>query len=78
MLIPYFCHHDNEVRSFLKKLFQIPADIIPDYEAKELKLRFHCMQTNHEQELLRKICTINNEREIIFPETDLRLVYEVL
>jgi hypothetical protein len=78
ILIPYFSHHDNEVRSLLKKLFQIPADIIPDYEAKELKLRFHCMQTNHEQELLRKICTINNEKKIIFPETDLRLVYEVL
>ena len=71
MLIPYFSHHDNEIRSFLKELFQIPADIIPDYEAKELKLRFHCLQTNHEQELLRKICTINNEKKIIFPETDL-------
>lgn len=78
MLIPYFSRHDDEVRSFLKKLFQIPADIIPNYELKQLKLRYHCMQTNHEQELLRKLCAINNEKEIIFPGTNLRLVYEVL
>lgn len=78
ILIPYFSRHDDEAKSFLKKLFQIPADIIPNYELKQLKIRFHCMQTNHEQELLRKLCAINNQKEIIFPETDLRLIYEVL
>jgi hypothetical protein len=78
MVEPFFARHDDEVRAFLKAVFQLPGDIIPDYERHELRVRLYGMANNRSQHTLIALCDHLNAQRLQYPGTDLQLVYEAI
>ena len=75
---PFFARHDDEVRAFLKAVFRLPGDIIPDYERHELRVRLYGLANNRSQQALIALCEYLNTQEMKYPGTNLRLVYEAI
>jgi hypothetical protein len=69
-------HHGDEARSFLRQVFQLPADIVPDTAAGTLLVRLHSMANWRSNRALRGLCTILNSYNTSYPGTNLRLVFE--
>ncbi len=69
-------HHDDEARSFLRQVFQLPAELIPDYDAGTLCVRLHAMANWRSNRALRGLCTLINSYDACYPGTELRLVFE--
>ena len=69
-------HHDDEARSFLRQVFQLPADLNPDPEAGTLRVRFHGMANGRSNRALRGLCEILNSYETSYPGTRLRLILQ--
>ncbi|MBU4241344.1 MAG: hypothetical protein L6427_03790, partial [Actinomycetia bacterium] len=61
---------------FIRKVFNLPADILPDYEQKTLVVRLHGMATPRENRALASLCDVLNEFEVCYPGTTLRMVLE--
>jgi transposase len=75
---PFFARHDEEVRAFLKAVFRLPGDIIPDHERQELRVRLYGMANNRSQQALIALCEHLNTQQITYPGTNLRLVYDAI
>lgn len=69
-------HHGDEARSFLRQVFQLPADLNPDPEASTLRVRFHGMANERSNRALRGLCEILNSYETCYPGTRLRLILD--
>ena len=69
-------HHGDEARSFLRQVFQLPADIVPDTTAGTLLVRLHSMANWRSNRALRGLCAILNSYRTSYPGTNLRLVFE--
>jgi hypothetical protein len=69
-------HHEDEARSFLRQVFQLSADIIPEPESNTLRVRLHSMANWRSNRALAGLCSILNSYEACYPGTDLRLVLE--
>lgn len=67
-------HHDDEARSFLRQVFQLPADLAPDPDAGTLVVRLHGMANWRSNRALAALCDFLNEYDTHYPGTDLRLV----
>ncbi len=78
MVEPFFARHDDEVRAFLKAVFRLPGDIIPDYERNELRVRLYGLANNRSQQALIALCEYLNAQQMKYPSTNLRLVYEAI
>ena len=66
----------DEVRSFLQRMFQQSADIIPNHDENRLEVRFHTMSTQRENSALKKFCDVVNEGKSSYPGTNLKLVFK--
>ena len=64
-------------RRLLQDLFVTEADILPNYEVGELKIRVHHASRPAANRELLKLFEKLNETEVIYPGTNLRLVYEI-
>jgi hypothetical protein len=69
-------HHNDEARSFLRQVFQLPADLVPDPEAGTLTVRLHSMANWRSNRAVAGLCEILNSYEACCPGTQLRLVLE--
>ena len=69
-------HHGDEARSFLRQVFQLPADIIPEPEAGTLRVCLHGMANPRSNRALAGLCEMLNAYEARYPGTQLRLVLE--
>lgn len=69
-------HHDDEARAFLRRVFQLPADLLPDHEAGTLRIRLHGMANARSNRALAGLCEILNAYETQYPGTRLRIVLE--
>lgn len=69
-------HHQDEARTFLKQVFQLPADLAPDEEAGRLHIRLHGMANQRSNRALQQLCEILNGYEARFPGTSLRVFLE--
>jgi hypothetical protein len=78
MVEPFFARHDEEARAFLKAVFRLPGDLIPDHERHELRVRLYGLANNRSQQALIALCDCLNTQQSIYPGTDLRLVYEAI
>ncbi len=72
-LLPY---RDDEARNFLKNIFQLPADLVPDEANRRLEVRLHSMANPRSNRALRGMCEVLNGLEVPYPGTDLKLVFE--
>jgi transposase-like protein len=75
---PFFARSDDEVRAFLKTVFRLPGDIVPDHERQELRVRLYGLANNRSQKALIALCDCLNAQQAIYPGTDLRLVFEAI
>ena len=69
-------HHGDEARSFLRQVFQLPADIVPNTAASTLLVRLHSMANWRSNRALHGLCAILNSYHTSYPGTDLRLIFE--
>ena len=69
---------DSELEvSLIRQLFRTEVDLIPDQQNKALTVRLHPLTTQAHDEVVRHICEELRATEIVFPGTDLRLIYEI-
>ena len=69
---------DEDARSLLRGIYQTEADLIPNSDAKTLTVRLHHLANRSSDKAIRHLCTELNATETIFPDTDLRLIYELI
>ena len=67
----------DDARSLIRQLFRTEVDLIPDHQNKTLTVRLHPMSTQAHDQVVRHICVELTATETVFPNTDLRLVYEI-
>jgi transposase len=75
LVASFFARNNDEGRTFLKSVFQQPADVIPDEEEKKLIVRFHTMSTPRENRALKQLCNIMNQESYVYPGTRMTLVF---
>ena len=73
---PLLPHRDDEARKFMRQVFELPADLLPDYERNELVVRLHSMTTPRSNRALAALCGVLNELSVRYPGTELQLVLE--
>lgn len=76
LLLPFFPRNLDEGRTFLKNLFQLPADIIPDESQNMLIVKFHTMSDSRSNRILGELCGIINEMEYVYPGTDMKMFFK--
>jgi hypothetical protein len=76
LLSPHFTRAGEEGRAFLKSLFQLPADIVPDERGETLTIKFHSMSSPRFNRALKDVCEIMNAEAFCFPQTSLKMVFE--
>lgn len=73
---PLLPHRDDEARKFIRQVFELPADLLPDYEHGTLRVRLHSMSTPRDNRALASLCSVLNDLAVCYPGTHLRLVLE--
>ena len=73
---PLLPSRHDEARKFMRQVFELPADLLPDYERGELKVRLHSMTTPRDNRALASLCGVLNELDVHYPDTELKLVLE--
>jgi len=68
--------HDD-ARSLLRAIYCNEADLLPDYAAGTLTVRLHHLANHSSDQAIRHLCGELTATETVFPETNLRLVYEL-
>jgi len=66
----------DEARKFMRQVFDLPADLLPDYAEGKLLVRLHSMATPRGNRTLGALCSVLNELGVYYPGTKLRLVLE--
>jgi hypothetical protein len=69
LIEPFFARSDDEVRAFLKTVFRLPGDIVPDHERQELRVRLYGLANNRSQKALIALCDCLNAQQAIYPGT---------
>jgi hypothetical protein len=69
--------HDD-ARSLLRTLYTTEADLIPNLNEKTLTIRLHHLANRSSDEAIMHLCNELNSTETVYPDTDLRLVYELV
>jgi Transposase protein len=67
----------DDARQLVASLFQTDADFHPDENSGTLTVRLHHSANHGHDEVIRHLCAELNATEATFPETNLRLVYEL-
>lgn len=69
-------HHQDEARSFLREVFNLNADLVPDPEGRRLRVRLHGMANQRSNRALEDLCELLNGYQATYPGTSLRIVLE--
>jgi hypothetical protein len=77
LLADYYRKYNNEKRSIIKSLITTNGDLIADYEKKTLTVSLYTQSNPRMNNAVKKLCKLLNETETIFPETELRMIYEL-
>jgi len=67
----------DDARALLRQIYDTEVDLIPDLEKKTLTVRLHHLTQAAHDEAVCYLCDQLNATGTIFPDTDLRLVYQV-
>jgi len=68
----------DDARSLLRAIYNTEANILPDLQAKTLAVRLHPLANTSSDQAVRHLCAELNATEILFPGTELRLIYELV
>ena len=67
---------DDEARKFMRQVFALSADLIPDHDQGTLLVSLHSMTTPRDNRALASLCGVLNDLRVRYPGTKLRLVLE--
>ena len=73
---PLLPNRDDEARKFMRQVFELHADLLPDYEQGTLVVRLHSMTTPRDNRALASLCDTLNDLGICYPGTDLKLILD--
>ena len=76
LVAPLLGTHSDEARTFLKAVFQLKADLLPDVENNQLVVRLHGMANWRSNRVLAALCEVLNQQETRYPGTTLKLVLD--
>lgn len=68
---------NDDARSLLRAIYSNEADLLPDHDAGTLTVRLHHLANRSSDDAIRHLCRQLTATETLFPETDLRLIYEL-
>lgn len=78
LLMPYYKSSHKQGRMLVKEIIQSDADLIPDYGNNTLTVRLHTLSTPRANRAVMQLCKILNDTETVYPNTNLKLVYEMV
>ncbi|MCK5798845.1 MAG: hypothetical protein KAI47_16750, partial [Deltaproteobacteria bacterium] len=73
---PLLPSRDDQARKFMREVFQLTADLLPDPEKGKLFVALHGMTTPRDNRALAALCVVINDLEVCYPDTDLKLVFK--
>ena len=68
----------DEARSLVRQIFMTDADIAPDEKNGILRITIHNMTNPRNNRYVQQLCDVLNSSETLFPDTNLRLVYNLV
>src|SRR5208283_46979 len=77
LLSPNFNKQINEKRALVKCIIKSQADIIPDYQNKQLNIRLYTLSNPRMNHAIDKVCKLLNETLTVYPGTDLIMNYKI-
>jgi hypothetical protein len=77
-LVRHKLTRQDDVRSWVRQLFQNSVNLIPDPAQKTLTVQIHPMANEAHNQVLKHLCTQLTESATVYPMTELRLVFELL
>lgn len=66
----------NQMRMLVKNLITTKGDIIPDYRVNTLTIVLYSLSTPRDNEAAKRMCSLLNDTETIYPGTNLRMIYK--
>ena len=78
LLMPYYKSSHKQGRMLVKEIIQSDADLIPDYGNNTLTVRLHMLSTPRANRAVTELCKILNDTETVYPNTNLKLIYEMV
>jgi len=76
LMAPHLKRNYDEGRAFLKSVFQLNGDILPDEENNTLTVKFHSMANQRSNQALKALCDMMNEQALAYPGTRMRLDFQ--
>ena len=67
----------DDARALLVQLFNTEIDLVPDLQANTLTVKLHHLTQAAHDEVARYLCQQLNETETVFPDTQLRILFQV-
>jgi hypothetical protein len=67
----------DDARALLVQLFNTEVDLVPDLQANTLTVKLHHLTQAAHDEAARYLCQQLNETETVFPDTHLRILFQV-
>jgi predicted RNase H-like nuclease (RuvC/YqgF family) len=67
----------DDARALLRQIYDTEVDLIPDLENQTLTVRLHHLTQSAHDDAVRCLCDQLNATATIFPDTQLRLVYQL-
>lgn len=71
-------YHQDEARSFVRKLYKTEANLRPNLNTKTLTVEIHTLATPKDNRIVQKLCKQLNETEIKYPGTELVMNYKLV
>ena len=68
----------DDARSLLRAVYSSEIDLLPNAKDKTLTVRIHPLANQSSDDAVRHLCAELNRTELLFPGTELRLVYELV
>ena len=75
-IYPFFSRQEDEGRAFIKSLFYLSGDLIPDEEGGRILIKYHTLANRRSNIALKEVCRLMNDENVKYPGTDKLLIYE--
>jgi hypothetical protein len=76
LIYPFFSRQEDEGRAFIKSLFYLSGDLIPDEEGGRILIKHHTLANRRSNIALKEVCRLMNDENAKYPGTDKLLIYE--
>ena len=71
-------HHQDEARTYMRKLYTTEVNLRPDPTAGTLTVEIHSLATPKDNRILQELCGQLSETKTCYPGTNLRMIYKLV